>query len=37
MWGLWMIGDECRGLSTRGDHSPITGNLSRFFPHRIRD
>jgi glutathionylspermidine synthase len=35
VWGLWMIGDECRGLSARGDRSPITGNLSRFFPHRI--
>ena len=35
VWGLWMVGDECRGLSARGDHSPITGNLSRFLPHRI--
>ncbi len=35
VWGLWMIGDGCRGLSARGDRSPITGNLSRFFPHRI--
>ncbi len=35
VWGLWMVGDECRGLSARGDTSPITGNLSRFFPHRI--
>ncbi|MES2437750.1 MAG: glutathionylspermidine synthase family protein [Verrucomicrobiota bacterium] len=35
VWGLWMVGDECRGLSARGDRSPITGNLSRFFPHRI--
>jgi glutathionylspermidine synthase len=35
VWGLWMIGDECRGLSARGDSSPITGNLSRFFPHRL--
>lgn len=35
VWGLWMIGDKCRGLSARGDSSPITGNLSRFFPHRI--
>ena len=35
VWGLWMIGDECRGLSARGDSSPVTGNLSRFFPHRI--
>ena len=35
VWGLWMIGDECRGLSVRGDASPVTGNLSRFFPHRI--
>lgn len=35
VWGLWMVGDACRGLSARGDSSPITGNLSRFFPHRI--
>ena len=35
VWGLWMVGDECRGLSARGDASPVTGNLSRFLPHRI--
>jgi glutathionylspermidine synthase len=35
VWGLWMVGDECRGLSVRGDASPVTGNLSQFFPHRI--
>lgn len=35
VWGLWMIGDECCGLSARADHSMITGNLSRFFPHII--
>lgn len=35
VWGLWMVGDQCCGLSARGDRSPITGNLSRFFPHRI--
>ncbi len=35
VWGLWMVGDECCGLSARGDSSPITGNLSRFYPHRI--
>ena len=36
VWGLWMVGDECRGLSVRrGDPSPVTGNLSQFFPHRI--
>ena len=35
VWGLWMVGDKCRGLSARGDVSQITGNLSRFFPHRI--
>ena len=35
VWGLWMVGDECRGLSARADNSPITGNLSRFLPHRI--
>jgi glutathionylspermidine synthase len=22
VWGLWMIGDECRGLSARGDRTP---------------
>jgi glutathionylspermidine synthase len=30
-----MVGDECRGLSARGDTSLVTGNLSQFFPHRI--
>jgi glutathionylspermidine synthase len=35
VWGLWMVGDECRGLSARADSSPVTGNLSRFVPHRI--
>lgn len=35
VWGLWMVGDACRGLSARGDESPVTGNFSRFFPHRI--
>jgi glutathionylspermidine synthase len=35
VWGLWMVGDECRGLSARGDSSLVTGNLSQFFPHRI--
>jgi glutathionylspermidine synthase len=37
VWGLWMVGDECRGLSARGDSSPVTGNLSQFFPHRLED
>ncbi len=37
VWGLWMVGDECRGMSARGDTSPVTGNLSQFFPHRIVD
>ena len=35
VWGLWIIGDGCRSLPARGDRSPITGDLSRFFPHRI--
>lgn len=35
VWGAWMVGDQCCGLSARGDASPITGNMSRFFPHRI--
>lgn len=35
VWGLWMVGDECRGMSARGDTSTVTGNLSRFVPHRI--
>jgi glutathionylspermidine synthase len=35
VWGMWMVGDQCCGLSARGDASPITGNMSRFFPHRI--
>lgn len=35
VWGLWIIGDTCRGLSARGDRAAITSNRSRFFPHRI--
>lgn len=35
VWGLWMVDGNCCGLSARGDASPITGNLSRFHPHRI--
>lgn len=35
VWGLWMVDDNCCALSARGDPSPITGNLSRFYPHRI--
>ncbi len=35
VWGLWMVGEKCCGLSARGDASPITGNMSRFHPHRI--
>jgi glutathionylspermidine synthase len=30
-----MVDDTCRALSARGDVSPITGNMSRFHPHRI--
>lgn len=35
VWGLWMVDDNCCALSARGDSSPITGNMSRFHPHRI--
>ncbi len=35
VWGLWMVGDTCCGLSARGDASLVTGNMSRFHPHRI--
>lgn len=35
VWGLWMVDDTCCALSARGDQSPITGNMSRFHPHRI--
>jgi glutathionylspermidine synthase len=33
VWGAWMVGDQCRGLSVREDDSPITGNASRFLAH----
>lgn len=33
VWGAWMVGDQCRGLSVREDDSPITGNHSRFLAH----
>jgi glutathionylspermidine synthase len=35
VWGLWMVDGACRALSARGDASPITGNMSRFYPHRL--
>ena len=37
VWGLWMVGARCHGLSARGDAGPVTGNFSRFLPHRIQD
>lgn len=33
VWGAWMIGDQCRGLSAREDDGPITRNTSRFLTH----
>lgn len=36
VFGMWMVGDRCTGMSIRADRSPITGNFSRFLPHRIR-
>ncbi len=35
--GLWMIGDECRGMGIRESDSLITGNLSRFTPHYFEE
>jgi glutathionylspermidine synthase len=35
VWGLWMVDENCCCLSARGDVSPVTGNMSRFHPHRI--
>lgn len=33
--GSWMVGDEACGLCIREDHSLITQDLSRFYPHVI--
>lgn len=33
VWGAWMVGDRCRGLSVREDDGPITRNTSRFLAH----
>lgn len=33
VWGAWMVGETCRGLSVREDEGPITGNSSRFLAH----
>lgn len=33
VWGAWMVGDACRGLSVREDDGPITSNNSRFLAH----
>ena len=33
VFGLWMVGNTCRGLSLREQEGLITGNASRFVPH----
>lgn len=33
--GAWIVGDEPAGLGIREADGPITGNTSRFVPHRI--
>jgi len=33
--GAWVIDGEAAGLGIRESDGPITGNLSRFVPHRI--
>ncbi|GGZ99710.1 hypothetical protein DC083_08820 [Ignatzschineria ureiclastica] len=33
--GSWIVGDSACGLSVREDHSRITQDLSRFYPHVI--
>ncbi|MES2996601.1 MAG: glutathionylspermidine synthase family protein [Verrucomicrobiota bacterium] len=33
VWGAWMVGDTCHGLSAREDDGPITRNTSRFLAH----
>lgn len=33
--GVWIVDHEPCGMGVREDHSAITGNLSRFVPHRI--
>jgi glutathionylspermidine synthase len=31
--GVWIVNHEACGLGIREDHTPVTGNLSRFVPH----
>ena len=33
VFGVWIVDHEACGLGIREDHTPITGNLSRFVPH----
>ncbi|HIW06193.1 MAG TPA: glutathionylspermidine synthase family protein, partial [Candidatus Ignatzschineria merdigallinarum] len=33
--GSWIVGDTACGLNIREDHSRITQDLSRFYPHAI--
>ncbi len=35
VFGVWMAGGTPCGLGVREDHSLITGDMSRFVPHRI--
>ncbi|HYC02981.1 MAG TPA: glutathionylspermidine synthase family protein [Azospirillaceae bacterium] len=34
--GVWMVGDEAKGMGLREDAHPITGDGSRFVPHLFR-
>jgi glutathionylspermidine synthase len=33
--GAWVIDRQAAGMGVRESDGPITGNLSRFVPHRI--
>jgi len=35
--GVWMVGDDARGLGVREDRNRITGNDSRYVPHFFLD
>lgn len=35
--GSWLVNDKPCGICIREDHSPITQDLSRFYPHAIID
>lgn len=36
VFGLWMVGDECKGMGIREDQGLVTRDTARFVPHFFR-